>query len=110
MYIGLISDTHGTFDDAFRKFLEPVDEIWHAGDFGGGFTTAAEIAAFKPLLGVIGNCDDRRLIYDYPAYRYWKCEGLWVAGALLSRSEEPHQAVSPRHFCLRALPHPESDE
>ena len=78
MYIGLISDTHGTFDDAFRQFLEPVDEIWHAGDFGGGFTTAAEIAAFKPLVGVLGNCDDRRLIYDYPAFRYWKCEGLWV--------------------------------
>ena len=51
MYIGLISDTHGTFDDPFREFLSPVDEVWHAGDFGGGFRTAAEIAAFKPLLG-----------------------------------------------------------
>ena len=30
MYIGLISDTHGVFDDRFREFLEPVDEIWHA--------------------------------------------------------------------------------
>ncbi len=78
MYIGLISDTHGTFSPEFRDFLKDVDVIWHAGDFGGGFTTAAEIAAFKPLVGVIGNCDDRRLIYDYPAYRYWKCEGLWV--------------------------------
>ena len=78
MYIGLISDTHGTFDAAFKEFLAPVDEIWHAGDFGGGFRTAAEIAAFKPLKGVIGNCDDRRLIYDYPAYRFWQCEGLWV--------------------------------
>lgn len=78
MFIGLISDSHGTFSPEFRDFLKDVDVIWHAGDFGGGFTTAAEIAAFKPLLGVIGNCDDRRLIYDYPAYRYWKCEGLWV--------------------------------
>ena len=78
MYIGLISDTHGVFSPEFRAFFEPVDEIWHAGDFGGGFTTAAEIAAFKPLVGVLGNCDDRRLIYDYPAFRYWKCEGLWV--------------------------------
>jgi predicted phosphodiesterase len=36
MYIGLISDTHGIFDDGFREFLEPVDELWHAGDWGGG--------------------------------------------------------------------------
>ena len=32
--IGIISDTHGTFDDTLRRFLQNVDEIWHAGDFG----------------------------------------------------------------------------
>ena len=32
--IGLISDTHGTFDDTLRGFLTDVDEIWHAGDIG----------------------------------------------------------------------------
>ena len=58
MYIGLISDTHGVFSKEFRKFLEPVDEIWHAGDFGGGMELAEEIARFKPLLGVAGNCDN----------------------------------------------------
>ncbi len=40
MYIGLISDTHGVFSDGFRSFLEPVDVIWHAGDFGGGLSFA----------------------------------------------------------------------
>ena len=33
-YIGLLSDTHCYFDVAVAKFFEPVDEIWHAGDFG----------------------------------------------------------------------------
>ena len=78
MYIGLISDTHGVFSPGFRSFLEPVDELWHAGDFGGGLATADEIAAFKPLKGVIGNCDDRRLLSDHPVYRFWECEGLKV--------------------------------
>ena len=32
--IGIISDTHGTFDDKLREFLRDVDEIWHAGDIG----------------------------------------------------------------------------
>ena len=36
MYIGLISDTHGVFSSEFKEFLQDVDEIWHAGDFGGG--------------------------------------------------------------------------
>ena len=32
--IGVISDTHGTFDDCLKLFLKDVDEIWHAGDIG----------------------------------------------------------------------------
>lgn len=76
MKIGIISDTHGTFDDRFAEFFKDCDEIWHAGDFGGGFGTAAAIAAFKPLVGVVGNCDERSLMYDYPIHRYFSREGL----------------------------------
>ena len=78
MYIGLISDTHGVFSKEFRDFLEPVDQIWHAGDFGGGMELAKEIAAFKPLLGVAGNCDNYNLRYDHPIYRFFECEGMKV--------------------------------
>ena len=78
MYIGLISDTHGVFDDRIREFLEPVDQIWHAGDFGGGLETAREIAAFKPLVGVAGNCDNHALRYDHPLHRFFECEGMKV--------------------------------
>ena len=45
--IGIISDTHGTFDGKLREFLRDVDEIWHAGDIGS-LGLADEIAAFKP--------------------------------------------------------------
>ena len=78
MYIGLISDTHGVFDQPFRDFLEPVDQVWHAGDFGGGMQLAEEIAAFKPLLGVAGNCDNYNLRYTHPMYRFFECDGLKV--------------------------------
>lgn len=78
MYIGLISDTHGVFSDEFKAFLEPVDEVWHAGDFGGGMDLAAEIASFKPLKGVAGNCDNHDLRYIHPLYRVFDCEGLMV--------------------------------
>lgn len=90
MYIGLISDTHGRFDKEFREFLDPVDELWHAGDFGGGLDMEKEIAAFKPLGGVIGNCDDRRLLDHCPVFRFWECERMKV----LMR----HIGGSPGHY------------
>ena len=49
--IGLISDTHGTFDQTLKTFLKDVDEIWHAGDIGSP-EVADQIAAFKPLRAV----------------------------------------------------------
>lgn len=78
MYIGLISDTHGVFDDRIRDFLSPVDEIWHAGDFGGGMSLAEEIAAFKPLMGVAGNCDNYDLRYTHPLHRFFDREGVKI--------------------------------
>ena len=55
--IGIISDTHGCFDERLREFLKDVDEIWHAGDIGS-LELADRIAAFKPLRAVSGNIDD----------------------------------------------------
>lgn len=78
MHIGLISDTHGIFDPQFREFLAPVDQIWHAGDFGGGLDLAREIAEFKPLVGVAGNCDNHDLRYTHPMHRFFVCEGMKV--------------------------------
>lgn len=76
-YIGLISDTHGTFDDKIRGFMEPVNEIWHAGDFGT-LECADAIAAFKPLKGVYGNCDDQNIRLDHPHHRLFMCGGMKV--------------------------------
>ena len=75
MFIGIISDTHGVFSDEFKEFLSPVDEIWHAGDFGGSINFADSIAAFKPLKGVYGNCDGQDIRLVYPEYQCFECEG-----------------------------------
>lgn len=78
MTIGIISDTHGFFDSRFEEFFAPCDEIWHAGDFGGGFATAAQISSFRPLVGVVGNCDERGLMFDYPIHKCFEREGLRI--------------------------------
>lgn len=76
-YIGLLSDTHTYFDDKIRKFFEPVDEIWHAGDFGS-LATADEIAAFKPLKGVYGNCDGYDVRAAHPYIQLMETEGFKI--------------------------------
>ena len=78
MYIGLLSDTHGVFSRQFKDFFEPVDQIWQAGDFGGGMELAEEIGRFKPLVGVAGNCDNHDLRFIHPLHRFFECEGLKV--------------------------------
>lgn len=78
MFIGIISDTHGVFSYDFKEFLSPVDEIWHAGDFGGSINFADSIAAFKPLKGVYGNCDGQDIRLVYPEYQCFECEGTRV--------------------------------
>ena len=77
MYIGIISDTHCWFDDPLKKFLEPVDEIWHAGDFGNE-ETLLQIAAFKPLKGVYGNCDGTQVRGRVPYTQFFECGGKRV--------------------------------
>ena len=78
MKVGIISDTHGIFSKEFKEFLEPVDVIWHAGDFGGSREFVKEIAAFKPLIGVYGNCDGQDIRRECPLVQCFNCEGKKV--------------------------------
>ena len=32
--VGLLSDTHGYWDDKYATYFRECDEIWHAGDIG----------------------------------------------------------------------------
>jgi len=77
MFVGLLSDTHGTFDAPLRSFFLEVDQIWHAGDFGN-IETAEAIAAYKPLVGVYGNCDDHKVRLAYPYMQCFETEEVKV--------------------------------
>ena len=75
--IGILSDTHGTFDEPLREFLREADEVWHAGDIGS-LEVADRIAAFKPLRAVSGNIDDGITRRVYPLFQSFECEGVRV--------------------------------
>lgn len=96
MKIGIISDTHGTFDSVLREFLSPCDEVWCAGDFG---TTeiADAIAAFKPLRAVYGNIDGELTRRMYGEFNLFEADGVKV---LMT-----HIGGYPRNYAPKALQH-----
>ena len=75
--IGIMSDTHGHFDERIYKFFSDVDEVWHAGDFGS-LEVSEKIARFKPHRGVYGNIDGQEIRHIYPRDQRIDCEGLSV--------------------------------
>lgn len=54
--IGLLSDTHGFFDERLFHHFKDCDELWHAGDIGNEGTLNT-LSSFKPVKAVYGNID-----------------------------------------------------
>ena len=76
--IGIISDTHGCWDDKYETYLGDSDETSHAGDIG---TTelADQFEAMRPVFrAVCGNCDGADLRRRCPERLRFKCEDVDV--------------------------------
>ncbi len=75
--IGLISDSHSYLDHKAIKFLEEVDEIWHAGDVGEA-AVIQQLPKDKVIRGVYGNIDDATIQELFPEWLEFELEGLSV--------------------------------
>ncbi len=75
--IGLLSDTHGYCDEVMLHHLTDCDEIWHAGDWGEEVSEKLEHLK-KPIRGVYGNIDGRKIRDIYPETLYFDIDGLKV--------------------------------
>ena len=58
--IGLLSDTHGYWDDKYATYFADCDEIWHAGDIGSE-EVLRNLEMIKPVRAVYGNIDGHLL-------------------------------------------------
>ena len=77
-HIGLLSDTHGYFDERIAHHLRGCDEIWHAGDFGDA-RVVDELQALAPQFrGVYGNIDGTDVRRSQPLVQDFEIEGLRV--------------------------------
>ncbi len=75
--IGLLSDTHGYFDDSILEHFKDCDEIWHGGDFGEG-DGVEKLRKTKRLKGVFGNIDTAILRTEFPEQLVFMCEDVKV--------------------------------
>ncbi|MDR1372308.1 MAG: metallophosphatase family protein [Dysgonamonadaceae bacterium] len=69
--IGLLSDTHGYWDEKFKKYFAECDEIWHAGDIGSEdvINNLQQIAEVRAVHGNIDNTVMRRLCPEVLQFR-----------------------------------------
>lgn len=79
MIIGLLSDTHGFFDETLTIHFKGCDEIWHAGDIGSPEVISA-LEKIRPVVAVFGNIDDLQLRGRYPEDQWLMRDGvhIWI--------------------------------
>lgn len=66
MKIGILSDTHGCWDDKFALYLAECDEIWHAGDIGDYDTLECLRGIGPAVRAVSGNIDYGPTVRECP--------------------------------------------
>lgn len=75
--IGLLSDTHGYWDERYKEYFADCDEIWHSGDIGSD-ELAARLSELKPFRAVYGNIDGQDIRMLYPKISRFTVEGVEV--------------------------------
>lgn len=73
----LLSDTHSYIGDDILKYVNQVDEVWHAGDIGDIKVTDT-IKNIKPLRAVYGNIDNAKVRTEFPLHNQFNCEDVTV--------------------------------
>ncbi len=75
--IGLLSDTHGYWDERYVKYFAECDEVWHAGDIGS-LEVVQKFQEFRMFRAVSGNVDGGDILRLFPKILRWNCEGADV--------------------------------
>lgn len=76
--IGILSDTHSTWDDRYALHFAGCDEIWHTGDIGC-IDIVEQLRNVAPVVrAVSGNIDSGVVRRSCPEEMVFDCEGLTV--------------------------------
>lgn len=76
--IGILSDTHGYWDERYLVHFADCDEVWHAGDIGDYTIIERFMEAGKTVRAVSGNVDHGMVRRKCPELDIFECEGQRV--------------------------------
>lgn len=93
--IGLLSDTHGFFDERINEHFKDCHELWHAGDIGD-LDVITKLNRIAPVVAVYGNIDGSQVRARYPGHQRLNREGIdiWMT----------HIGGYPGHYDARVRP------
>ncbi len=78
MKIGILSDTHGCWDDRYALHFADCDEIWHAGDVGD-YAIIQQLQQVAPVVrAVSGNIDHGMCARMLPEQLIFDTDGVRV--------------------------------
>lgn len=75
--IGVLSDTHGYWDDRYAYYFKDCDEIWHAGDVGD-ISIIERLSEICPVRAVSGNIDHGAVTRALKELEIFEVEGVRV--------------------------------
>ncbi|MCM1290646.1 MAG: metallophosphatase family protein [Prevotella sp.] len=75
--IGILSDTHGYWDDRYAYYFKGCDEIWHAGDVGD-ISILEKLSDIAIVRGVCGNVDHGVVRRQLKELEIFEVEGIRV--------------------------------
>lgn len=76
--IGILSDTHGYWDDRYVDYFKDCDEVWHCGDIGD-YAIIERIKEEIPVVrAVCGNIDHGTVRRQCNELEIFQCEGVKV--------------------------------
>ncbi len=73
--IGILSDTHGYWDERFAKHFSNCDYIFHCGDIGA-LNVVKKLEQIAPLYAVHGNIDTQDIRELYPENLFTHIENI----------------------------------
>lgn len=76
--VGILSDTHGKWDDRYATYFADCQEIWHAGDVGD-YTIIEQLQQVAPIVrAVSGNADHGMVRRKCKELEIFQVEGVKV--------------------------------
>ena len=93
--IGILSDTHGCWDDRYATYFADCDEVWHAGDIGCVDVIRRLEEVCPVVRAVHGNIDYGETRRYFPSVQQFRVEETNVFMT--------HIGGYPRHYDPRAV-------